>query len=134
MGEVLQQHTSRWATAHVMLNKLEELASPSIYVAGQAFLKGLQGQDAPTMANILLHIINTLLEEIGLMIPDIRSLVGEVKSSYDVLVPAYCWDKEQKTFEQISGKEGPAAGSFMSVVPWYILNTNPKLQWQDYRS
>jgi hypothetical protein len=99
MGQVLQQHTSRWATARVMLHKLKELASPSIYVAGQAFLKGLQGQDAPMMANILLHIINTLLEEIGLKITDIRSLVGEVKSSYGIVVPAYHWDKEQKTFK-----------------------------------
>jgi hypothetical protein len=116
MGEVLQQHTSRWAAARVILNKLKELASPSIYVAGQAFLKGLQGQDAPTMVNVLLHIINTLAEEIGLKITDIRSLVGEVKSSFSIVVPAYRWDKEQKTFKQIFGKEGQQPGV---VCQWY---------------
>jgi hypothetical protein len=127
MGEVLQQHTSRWTTARVMLNKLKELASPSIYVAGQAFLKGLQNQDAPTMANLLLQIIISLPEEIGLKITNIRSLVGEVKSSFGVVVPAYCWDEGQKTFKQILGREGPVAGSCMSVVLRYILYTNPKL-------
>lgn len=35
MGEVLQQHTSRWATVRVMLNKVKELASPSLYVTGK---------------------------------------------------------------------------------------------------
>jgi hypothetical protein len=61
MGEVLQQHTSQWATVRVMLNKVEELASPSLYVAGKAFLRGLQSEDALQSANLLLHIINTLL-------------------------------------------------------------------------
>jgi hypothetical protein len=79
------------------------------------------------MANILLHIINTLPEEIGLKITDIRRLVGEVKSSYSIVVPAYCWDKVQKTFKQISGKEGPAVGSCMLEVPRYVLKTNPEL-------
>jgi hypothetical protein len=46
---------------------------------------------------------------------------------YGVIVPAYHWDKGQKTFEQISGTEGPAAGSCMSEVQGCILNTNPNL-------
>jgi uncharacterized coiled-coil protein SlyX len=41
MGEMLQQHMSQWATARVMLEKLKDLASPSIFVGGQAFLRGL---------------------------------------------------------------------------------------------
>jgi hypothetical protein len=47
MGELLQQHTSRWATACVMLEKLEDMASPSIFVGGQVFLRGLQNQQPP---------------------------------------------------------------------------------------
>jgi hypothetical protein len=57
------------------------------------------------MANLLLHIINTLPEEIRLKITNIRSLVGEVKSSYGVVVPAYHWDKGQKIFEQMYKKK-----------------------------
>jgi hypothetical protein len=127
MGEVLQQHTSRWATVRVMLNKVQELASPSLYVAGKEFLRGLQSQDALQSANLLLLIINTLPGEIALKINNVRSLVGEVRSMYDVIVPAYHWDKGQKTFERISGTEGPAAGNCMSEVQGCIPNTNPNL-------
>ena len=39
-GELLQQHTVRWATACNMLTKLEAMATPSLYVAGKAYLEG----------------------------------------------------------------------------------------------
>jgi hypothetical protein len=42
MGDILQQHTRWWATTRIMLERLKELASPSIFVGGQAFLRGLQ--------------------------------------------------------------------------------------------
>jgi hypothetical protein len=51
----------------------------------------------------------------------------EVKSSFGVVVPAYRWDKGQKTFEWIPEEGGLAAGSCMSQEPWYLMNTNPKL-------
>jgi hypothetical protein len=51
MGDVLRQHTSRWATARSMLEKLESLASPSVIVGGQAFLKGLQNSPTPQMGH-----------------------------------------------------------------------------------
>jgi hypothetical protein len=53
MGDVLQQHTRRWATACNMLTKLEELASLSLYVTGQAYLDGLQTPDAL----LIMHLI-----------------------------------------------------------------------------
>jgi hypothetical protein len=127
MGEVLQQHMSWWATARVMLDKFEDLASPSIFVGGQAFLRGLQNEEAPRMATLLLHILSTLSEEIGHKMADIRSLVVEVKSSFGVVVPAYRWDKGQKTFKRIPEEGELAPGSCMSKVPWFVLNTNPKL-------
>jgi hypothetical protein len=51
----------------------------------------------------------------------------EVKSSFGVVVPAYRWDKGQKTFKRIPKEGGLAPGSCMSQVPWYLLNTNPEL-------
>jgi hypothetical protein len=59
MGDVLQQHTVRWATACSMLTKLEELASPSLYVAGQAYLNGLQNPDAL----LIMHLIQNVNAE-----------------------------------------------------------------------
>jgi hypothetical protein len=47
MWEMLWQHTSRWASARVMLDSLEQLASPSIFVGGHAFLKGIQTSRPP---------------------------------------------------------------------------------------
>jgi hypothetical protein len=84
-----------------MLDKIKDLASPSIFVWGQTFLRGLQNEKAPKMATLLLHILSTLLEEIGHKITNIRSLVVEVKSSFGVLVQAYCWDKGRKTLKWI---------------------------------
>jgi hypothetical protein len=52
-GELLQQHTKRWATASNMLNKLEALATPSLYIAGKACLEGLRTPDA----QLVLHLI-----------------------------------------------------------------------------
>jgi hypothetical protein len=110
-----------------MLDKVKELASPSLYVAGKAFLRGLQSQDALQLGNLLLHIINTLPRELALKLNDVRSLGGEVRSMYGVIVPAYRWDKGQKTFKWILETEGPAAGSCMSELSVCILNTNPNL-------
>jgi hypothetical protein len=75
MGEVLQQHTSRWATAQAMLEKLECLASPAVFVGGQAFLRGLQKEQTPQMAGLLLHMLSTLPNEVGQKILETRGLV-----------------------------------------------------------
>jgi hypothetical protein len=127
MGEMLWQHTSWWATAHVMLDSLEQLALPSIFVGGHAFLRGIQNKQTPKMASLLLHILSTLPGEIGHKIAKIRKLIVEVKSSFGVIVPAYCWDEGWKTFERIPEEGGLAPGSCMSQVPQYLLNTTPKL-------
>jgi hypothetical protein len=126
MEEMLQQHTSWWATAQAMLEKLECLALPSVFVRGQAFLRGLQNQQTPEMADVLLHMLSNLPEEIGHKISNIRILVTEVKDSFGMVVPAYHWDEGRKTFERILKAEEVASGRCMSQVPWYELATNPK--------
>jgi hypothetical protein len=73
-----------------------------------------------------LHILSSLLEEIGHKIVKIRKLVLEVKSSFGVVVLPYCWDEGRKTFERIPEEGGLAPGSCMSQEPWYPMNTNPK--------
>jgi hypothetical protein len=47
-----------------MLDSLEQLASPSIFVGGHAFLRGIQNKRTPQLAPLLLHIMSTLSEEI----------------------------------------------------------------------
>jgi hypothetical protein len=118
MGDILQQHTVRWATACAMLTKLEELAAPSLYVAGQAYLNGLQNPDAL----LIMHLIQNLPGELTLKLIDVRNLVGEVRNMFGIVVPAYQWDKEHHTFEQVSRA---VAKDCMSKVPGYILTTNP---------
>jgi hypothetical protein len=127
VGEMLQQHLRWWATARVMLDNLEQLASPSIFVGGHAFLRGIQNKQTPQMAHLLLHILSILSEEIGHKIAEIKSLVVEVKIRFKVVVPAYHWDEGRKTLERIPEEGGLAPGSCMSQVPQYLLNTNPEL-------
>jgi hypothetical protein len=88
MGEVLHQHTRQWAIARIMLEKLQDLASPSIFVGGHVFLRGLQNQQPTEMASLLLHMLAHLLSTLGERIPEFKSLVVEVKSSFGVVVPA----------------------------------------------
>jgi hypothetical protein len=47
VGEMLQQHRSWWATTRVMLDGLKQLALPSIFVGGHAFLRGIQNKQTP---------------------------------------------------------------------------------------
>jgi hypothetical protein len=124
MGEILQQHTSRWANAHIMLENLKHLASPSIFVGGQAFLRGLHNKQPPQMASLLLHMLAHLPSELGDRIAKLRSLVEEVKSSFVVVVPAYYWDKGEKTFKRMPEAGELASRKCMSMVHWYQLMTN----------
>jgi hypothetical protein len=110
-----------------MLDSLEQLASPSIFVGGHALLRGIQNKQTPQMAHVLLHILSTLPGEIGHKIAEMRKLVVEVKGSSGVIVPAYRWDKGRKTFKRIPEEGGLAPRSCMSQVPQYLVNTNPKL-------
>jgi hypothetical protein len=72
MGDVLWQHTSRWATARSMLEKLESLASSTVIVGGQAFLKGLQNRPTPQMGALLLYMLSNLPKELGSKLSKIR--------------------------------------------------------------
>jgi hypothetical protein len=49
----------------ILLEKLKELASPSIFVRGHAFLRGLQNQQPTEMASLLLHMLAHLLSTLG---------------------------------------------------------------------
>jgi hypothetical protein len=75
MGDVLRQHTSCWATARSMLEKLESLASPTVIVGGQAFLKGLQNGPTPQMGALLLHMLSNLPKELGSKLSKIRQVI-----------------------------------------------------------
>ena len=125
MGEVLHQHTRQWAISRMMLEKLQDLASPSIFVLGHAFLRGLQNQQPTEMASLLLHMLAPLLSTLGERIPKLKSLVVWVKSSFGVVVPAYYWDKGQKTFEWVLKAGELAPAKFMSTIPWYPLISKP---------
>jgi hypothetical protein len=126
MGDVLQQHMSCWATARSMLEKLESLASPSVIVGGQAFLKGLQNSPTPQMGALLLHMLSNLPEELGSKILEIRQVIAKVKENFGVVVLAYRWDKDTRTFERVLADLYPAMGKCMSQLPQYQLNVNPK--------
>jgi hypothetical protein len=118
MGDVLQQHTKRWATACYMLTRLEELTSTSLYVAGKAYIDGLQ----PPEANLIMHLIQNLPGELTLKLNDVRNLVGEFRNTFGIVVPAYRWDKEHHTFERVTRA---VAKDCMSRVPEYLLTTDP---------
>jgi hypothetical protein len=77
------------------------------------------------MATLLLHVLAHLPNELGDKIAKLRSLVVEVKSSFGVVVPAYYWDKGQKTFERMPKAGELASGKCMSAVPQYQLITDP---------
>jgi hypothetical protein len=117
LGEVFQQHTRQWATARVLLEKLKDLASPSAFVGGQAFLRGLQNQQPPEMASLLLHMLAHLPSTLGQRLTKLKGLVVEVKSSFGVVVSPYYWDKGQKTFERVLEAGGLALGNCMSTIP-----------------
>jgi hypothetical protein len=95
-----------------MLTKLKELASPSLYIAGHANIRGLQSPspDALQAVGLIIHLIQNLLEELTPKLTDVRNLVAEVKKVFRVVVPTYRWDMEQKNFVRISGL---GAGNFM---------------------
>jgi hypothetical protein len=126
MGDVLQQHTSCWATARSMLEKLESLASTLVIVGGQAFLKGLQNSPTPQMGALLLHMLSNLPKELGSKILKIRQVITKVKENFGVVVPACRWDEDMRTFERVLAVSYPATGKCMSQVPRYQLNVNPK--------
>jgi hypothetical protein len=107
-----------------MAEKLECLASPTVFVGGQAFLRGLQNKQTPQMAGLLLHMLSTLPNEIGQKLSKIRGLVAEVKDNFGVVVPAYHWDKDTKTFERVLNNLYLAVGKDMSQVPQYLLSVN----------
>jgi hypothetical protein len=107
-----------------MLEKLECSASPAMFVGGQAFLRGLQNKQAYQMAGLLLHMLSTLPDEIRQRILEIRGLVTKVRDNFKLVVPAYHWDKETKTFERVLRDGYPAIGKCMSQVPQYLLNVN----------
>jgi hypothetical protein len=125
IGEVLQQHTRQWATARILLEKLKDLASPSIFVRGQAFLRGLQNQQPTKMASSPLHMLAHLPSTLGKRIAKLRGLIVEVKRSFGVVVPAYYWDKGRTNFERVLEARGLAPGKCMSTLPWYKLITEP---------
>jgi hypothetical protein len=60
VGIALQQHAKQWTTAQVLLGRLKELASPTVFAKGQAFLADLQENQALEMANLLLHMMANL--------------------------------------------------------------------------
>jgi hypothetical protein len=91
LGEVLQEHTRRWATARSMLTKLEELASPSLYVAGKADLEGPKTPDA----QLVLHLIQHLLEELSLKLTNVINAVMQVRNMFRIVVPAVVGKSKQ---------------------------------------
>jgi hypothetical protein len=109
-----------------MLEKLESLASPLVLVRGQAFLKGLQNSSTPQMGALLLHMLSNLPKELGSKILEIRQVIAKVKKNFGVVVPAYRWDEDTRTFERVLADLYPATGKCMSQVPRYQLNVNPK--------
>ena len=126
MEGVLREHTKRWATARKMLDTLEGLASPQLFAGGQAFLQGLQTSDNPLLAQLLLTLLANLPEELGRKISEIRQVIAEVKANYGVVVPAYRWDEDSRTFEPSLADVYPATGKCMSQVPQYQLSVNPE--------
>ena len=118
--ELLQQHTVRWATACNMLTKLEAMATPSLYVAGKAYLEGLQATDA----QLLLHLIQALPTELAVKLTEVRSAITQARNMFGTVVPAYQWDKELGTFERVVNVP---VNHCMSKVPGYVLITNPNL-------
>jgi hypothetical protein len=109
-----------------MLEKLKSLASPTVIVGGQAFLKGLQNSDTPQMAALLLHMLSNLPEELGSKILEIMQVITEVKENFGVVVPAYKWDEDARTFKRVLADMYPAIAKCMSQVPQYQLNVNPE--------
>jgi hypothetical protein len=97
-----------------MLEKLESLASPSVIVGGQAFLKGLQNSPTPQMEALLLHMLSNLPKELGLKISEIRQVIAEVEEIFGVVVPAYRRDENMRTFERVLADLYPATGKCMS--------------------
>jgi hypothetical protein len=77
------------------------------------------------MAILLLHMLAHLPNELGDRIAKLGSLVVEVKSSFGVVVPAYYWDEERKTFERMPEARELVSKKCMSTVPWYQLMTDP---------
>ena len=103
-----------------MLTKLEAMATPSLYVAGKAYLEGLQGTDA----QLLLHLIQALPAELTLKLTEVRSAITQARNMFGTVVPAYRWDKELGTFEQVVNVP---VNCCLSKVPGYVLITNPNL-------
>jgi hypothetical protein len=108
-----------------MLEKLESLASPTMIVGGQTFLKGLQNGPTPQMGALLLHMLSNLPKELGSKLLEIRQVITKVQENFGVVVPAYRWDEDARTFERILADLYPA-GKCMSQVPQYQLNVNPE--------
>jgi hypothetical protein len=109
------------------VGQLESL--PSVFIGGQAFLAGLQNQQPPEMATLLLHMLANLPSTLGERLTKLNCLVVKVKSSFGVVVQPYYWDKGQKTFEWVpeSGvlAPGKCRGKCMSTIPHYKLTTDP---------
>jgi hypothetical protein len=95
-----------------------------IFVGGHAFHRGLQKEQPPQMATLLLHMMANLLYELGDRIAKLWSLVVEVKSSFGVVVPAYYWDEGRKTFKRMPEAGELASRKCISTVPWYQLMTD----------
>jgi hypothetical protein len=78
------------------------------------------------MGALLLHMLSNLPEELGSKISEIRQVIAKVKENFGVVVPAYRWDEDTRTFERVLADLYPAKGKCMSQVPRYQLNVNPK--------
>jgi hypothetical protein len=89
VGEALQEHTRQWATAQVLLERLEDLASPAVFVVGQAFLSGLQNRQAPEMATLLSHMMANLPSTMDQKFAKLGDPIAEVKRSFGVIIPPY---------------------------------------------
>ena len=100
-----------------MLNKLEALATPSLYIAGKACLEGLRTPDA----QLILHLIQTLPAELALKLTEVQNVIMQARNMFGIVVPAYRWDKELGTFEEVLR---PPVSNCMSKVPGYVLVIN----------
>jgi hypothetical protein len=103
-----------------MLNKLEALATPALYVAGKACLEGLRTPNA----QLVLHLIQTLPAELALKLTEVQNVMTQARNMFGTMVPAYRWDKELGTFQEVLR---PPVSKCMSKVPGYVLVTNPDL-------
>jgi hypothetical protein len=71
-------------------------------------------------------MLSKLPEELGSNNLEIRQVITKVKENFGVVVPAYWWDEDTRTFKRVLADLYQATGKCMSQVPQYQLNVNPK--------